>query len=85
MKLKEISFGVPYIYLGDNLKKVQIDNNIWCWYISPSKYVQEYVRNCQKYFKDNFYDDYELITNEPNPFPLGYEPCMDVSPLLLPD
>ena len=29
-------------------------------------------------------DDYELITNAPNPFPLGYEPCMGVSPLLSP-
>ena len=26
-----------------------------------------------------------MIANAPNPFPLGYEPCMDVSPLLLPD
>ena len=26
-----------------------------------------------------------MIANAPNPFPLGYEPCMDVSPLLSPD
>ena len=30
-------------------------------------------------------DEYELIANAPNPFPLGYEPCMDVYPLLSPD
>ena len=43
------------------------------------------MRNCQNYLKDNLYDDYELIANAPNLFPLGYEPCMDVSPLLSPD
>ena len=30
-------------------------------------------------------DEYELIANEPNPFPLGYEPCMDLSPMLSPE
>ena len=43
------------------------------------------MRNCQKYLKENLSDEYKLIANAPNPFPLGYEPCMDVSPLLLPD
>ena len=85
MKLKESSFGDPDIYLGDNLKKVHTDNDFWCWYIIPYKYVQEAVRNCQKYLKENFSDEYELIANAPNPFSLGYEPCMDVYPLLSPD
>ena len=62
-----------------------MDNNVWCWSISPYKYVQEAVHNCQKYLKENFSYEYELIANAPNPFPLGYEPCMDVSPLLSPD
>ena len=62
-----------------------MDNDVWCWYISPYKYVQEAVRNCQKYFKDNLSDEYEFIANAPNPFLFGYEPCMDVSTLLLPD
>ena len=62
-----------------------MDKNVWCWSISPSKYVQEAVRNCQNYLKDNLSDDYELIANATYPFPLGYEPCMDVSQLLSPD
>ena len=82
MKLKEISVGDPDIYLGAKMKKVQMDNDVWCWSIIPSKYVQEAVRNCQKYLKENLSDEYELIANAPNPFPLGNEPCMDVSPLL---
>ena len=62
-----------------------MDNNVWCWSISPSKYLQEAVRNFQNYLKENLSDEYALIANAPNPFPLGYEPCMDVSPLLSPD
>ena len=85
MNLKESSVGDPGIYLGAKMKKVQIDNDVWCWSISPSNYVQEAVRNCQKNLKENLSDEYELISNAPNPFPLGYEPFMDVSPLLLPD
>ena len=43
------------------------------------------MRNCQKSLKENLSDEYELIANAHNPFPLGYEPFMDVSPLLSPD
>ena len=43
------------------------------------------MRNPQNYLKENLSDEYELIANALNPFPLGYEPCMDVSPLLLPE
>ena len=85
MKLKDSSVGDPDIYLGAKLKKLQMDNDVWCWSFSPSKYVQEAVRNCQKYLRENLSDEYELIANAPNPFLLGYEPCMDVSPLLSPD
>ena len=43
------------------------------------------MRNCQKYLEENLSDEYEFISNAPKPFLLGYEPCMDVSPLLSPD
>ena len=62
-----------------------MDNDVCFWSISPSRYVQEAVRNCQKNLKKSLSDEYELIANAPNPFPLGYEPCMYVSPLLSPD
>ena len=68
MKLKESSVGNPEIYLGTKLKKVQMDNNVWCWSIRPSKYVQEAVRNCKNYLKENLSDEYELIANAPNIF-----------------
>ena len=85
MKLNEISVGDPDIYLGAKLKKVQMDNDVWYWSISPSKYIQEALHNCKNYLKENFSDEYELIVNAPNPFTLGYEQCTDVSPLLSPD
>ena len=85
LKIKESSVGDPDIYSGAKLKKLHMDNDVWCWSISPSKYVQEVVRNCQKYLKENLSDEYELIANAPKLFPLGYEPCMYVYPLLLHD
>ena len=39
----------------------------------------------QNHLKENYSGEYELIDNSPHPFPLGYEPDMDVSSLLLPD
>ena len=85
MKLKEGSIGNPDIYLGAKFKQFQMSNNVWCWSLSPSKYVQEAVRNCQNYLNYNYSGEYELIANSPNPFPLDYKPEMDVFPLLSPD
>ena len=63
MKLKESFVGDPDIYLGAKLNKVQMDNDVWCWSIIPSKYVQEAVRICQNYLKENLSDGYELMTS----------------------
>ena len=82
MKLKEGYVGDPYIYLGAKLKKIQMPKGVWCWSLSPSRYIQEAVRNCKKHLKENFADEYDLTKNAPNPFPLGYEAETDVSPLL---
>jgi len=46
MLLKPDLVGDPDIYLGAKLKQVQLQNDVWCWTLSPSKYVQEAVRNC---------------------------------------
>ena len=35
MKLKESSAGDPDIYLGAKVKKVQMNNDVWCWSITP--------------------------------------------------
>ena len=51
MLLKPDSVGDPDIYLGAKLKLVQLENNVWCWTLSPSKYIQESVRNCENHLK----------------------------------
>ena len=39
-KLKPSSIGDPDIYLGAKLKYTRAENGVWCWTLSPSKYVQ---------------------------------------------
>ena len=85
MKLKEGSVGDPDLHLGAKLCKVVMPNGVWYYCISPSKYVQETVRNCEIYLKEKFPDEYELTRNAPNPFPMDYEPSMDTSALLEPE
>ena len=82
MKLKENSVGDLDIYLGAKLRQMKMPNGVIAWGISPSKYVQEAVRNCEDYLKKNYSDDCELTKYAPNPFPMEYEPSMDISPLL---
>ena len=53
--------------------------------ISPSKYVQEAVRNCEIYLKEKFLDEYDLTCDATNPFPMNYEPSMDTSDMLEPE
>ena len=75
----------PDLDLGAKLRKEVMPNGVWCYGISPSKCVQEAVRNCKIYLKEKFPDEYELTSNAPNPFPMGYEPSMDTSALLEPE
>ena len=51
MKSKEGSVGNPDIYLGAKFKQFEMSNNVWCWSLSPSKYVQDAVRNFQNDLK----------------------------------
>ena len=84
MKLKPGSSD-PDMYLGAKLKKVTLANDVVAWSISPSKYVQEAVRNCENHVKENFSVDFQLLKYAPNPFPINYEPEIDVSRELTPD
>ena len=79
MKLKPDSIGDPDIYLGAKLKKVELDNDVVCWSLSPFKYVQEAVRNVEKHVKTDFDERFEMTKFAPNPFPLNYDPDTDVS------
>ncbi len=83
-KLKGGSVGDTDIYLGARLSEVKLNNGMWCWVLSPSKYVQEAVWNCSKHLKSNYDGHYELCKNAPNPFALAYYPQLDITPLCSP-
>jgi hypothetical protein len=52
MLLKPSLVGNPDIYLGAKLKMTQLENGIWAWGLSPSKYVAQAVENCAKHLTD---------------------------------
>ena len=49
--LRESSIGPPSIYLGGNVRKVELDNGVKAWSFSSSKYVQAAVKNVEKYLE----------------------------------
>jgi hypothetical protein len=51
LPMKESSIGPPDIYLGTKLSKVKLTNRVKAWAMSPSKYVQEAVTNCEEYLE----------------------------------
>ena len=53
-KMKDGSIGDPDVCLGSKLKPVTLDNGVECWAMSPSKYIQEAVRNAENYLGANF-------------------------------
>ena len=77
--LKPDSIGDPDVYLGAKLKLHQCENDVYCWTLSPSKYVQEAVRNCREHLKTNFDGKYTMSKKMPNPFVMGYDADMDDS------
>ncbi len=80
--LKPDSVGEPDIYSGAKLKLMQLENGVWAWSLSPSKYVQEAIRNCKKYVEENLPKFYKLTSLAPNPFPTDHRPELDTSPEL---
>jgi hypothetical protein len=73
------------MYLGAKLKKKTFDDGTVAWGLSPSKYVQQAVRNVETFLKTNLDGRYSLPKRAENPFPCDYAPDEDVSPLLEPD
>ena len=70
--LKPSSIGEPDIYLGAKPRKMKLPNDVWCWSMSPSKYVQEAVRNCEIHLIENYDGKYCLLKDARNPFAYHY-------------
>ena len=47
--MKKGSIADPDIYLGNKLQQVKLDNDVTCWSMSSSKYVQDAVSNMEAY------------------------------------
>jgi hypothetical protein len=82
LPLKEDSVGPPEFYLGAKLKKKEFDDKTMAWGLSPAKYLQAAVKNCEAYLKDKLNGNYSLPKKVENPFAYDYNPDEDVSPLL---
>jgi hypothetical protein len=82
LPLKVDSVGPPEFYLGAKLKKEEFDDKTTAWGLSPAKYVQTAVKNCEAYLKDKLNATYSLPKKAENPFPYDYNPDEDVLMLL---
>ena len=79
MPLKDPHNCDPDIYLGAKLKETRLPNGIWAWGMSPSKYVNQAVRNTETQLLEEFNGRFRLPTKADNPFPTTYDPDTDVS------
>ena len=52
---------------------------IYAWGLSPSKYVNQAVKNCQTHLTQKLNDKYKIPTRAENPFATGYCPDTDVT------
>jgi hypothetical protein len=85
MPLKPSSVRDLNIYLGAKLHKTHLSNGFWAWGMSPSKYVVQAVKNCEKHLVKKLISCYQLPSRADNPFPLDYCPKVDTSDPLDPE
>jgi hypothetical protein len=81
--LKPESVGPPDLYLGAKLSKMTLPNGVTAWCNSSHRYVQEAIRNVEKYIQES--SAKMLYKKTPSPMESDYRPELDVSPLLGPD
>lgn len=81
--MKPDSIGDPDIYLGAKLRQNQLDNGVFCWSMSSSKYVQEAVANVEEWIGKNL-DGLKLRPKVSVPWPAHYTVEDDGSPELGP-
>ena len=77
-KIKAGSIGDPDIYLGAKVKQMKMNNSVTAWTISPSKYVNEAVNNCEQWIWENM-PEHKHSSRATNPFPTDYDPDLDTT------
>ena len=76
--MKAGSIGDPDIYLGAKVKQMKMNKGVTAWAISPSKYVDEAVNNCEKWIWENP-PEQKHSSRATNPFPTDYDPDLDTT------
>lgn len=75
--MKKESMGDPDTYLGCKMSLHVLQNGVQAWLQSPSKYIQEAVRNAETYFSKEF--NMPFARKVTSPFTPHYRPEMDAS------
>ena len=75
-ELKEASIGLPDIYLGGKVSKVELNNGAVAYNFSPSQYDKSAVANEESYLKER---EKSLPCRASSPLRSGYQPEIDVS------
>lgn len=86
-ELKEESIGPPKIYLGANIRKVQLTNGTNCWAFGPSQYTQAAVRNVEDTSRKRHEQGdmrFKMPAKMHTPIRTSYIPDLDVSSVLNP-
>ena len=73
--------GDPDLYLGAKLRQHTLENGVLAWTLSPSKYVQEAVRNVKEYHERE-YPGRRWPKQAATPFLKDYRPELDFTPEL---
>jgi len=85
--LKEESIGPPQLYLGSNVRQVELSNGTKCWAFGASQYVQAAVKNVHQYLAERHRlgdKRFSLPLRASTPLVTTYRPELDVSPELKP-
>jgi hypothetical protein len=77
-KVKPGSDKEPDIYLGANVKKVQMPDGREVWATSPHDYIKNAIKTVEGLLAEDG-EGYVLKNKAKNPFPMNYQPELDVS------
>jgi hypothetical protein len=83
-KVKPGSDKEPDIYLGANVKKVQMPDGSEVWATSPCDYIKNVIKTVKSLLAEDG-EGYVLKNKVKNPFPMNYQPELDVSNELGPE
>jgi hypothetical protein len=62
------SIGSPKIYLGGNVRKVQLEKGVWAWAFGSSQYVHSAVKNVEKWLAKEENSRWRMPAKAETPF-----------------